>query len=274
MSAEAYHADPCSAPSLSSSVAQILLRESPYKAWYSHPRLNPEYKEVHEEKFDLGTAAHSLLLESISNIVIVAADSWRTKAAKEQRDAARASGRVALLEHHHQKVAAMVKAAQEFIGTSEIGPYWVLGESEVTGIWQEGPTWLRCRFDRITKDRKVIMDYKTTEDASPDGFQRQMLRMGYHIQEAFYRRAVRQIDGIEANFAFLAQSTEPPHECTLHGCDPALQEIADADVEQAIQMWTHCVKTSDWPSYDKRIHWAMPSTWLMQKHEERLQEAA
>ncbi|WP_242401117.1 hypothetical protein [Acetobacter okinawensis] len=37
-----YHADPCPTPSLSNSVARILLDESPMHAHFSHPRLNPE----------------------------------------------------------------------------------------------------------------------------------------------------------------------------------------------------------------------------------------
>jgi hypothetical protein len=42
INAEKYHADPCVVPSLSSSIAKILLRESARKAWFSHPRLNPD----------------------------------------------------------------------------------------------------------------------------------------------------------------------------------------------------------------------------------------
>jgi hypothetical protein len=48
-------------------------------------------------------------------------------------------------------------------------------------------------LDRITKRRRFIFDYKSTEDASPDTFGRQIVRMGYHIQEAFYRRVVRNL---------------------------------------------------------------------------------
>src|SRR5262245_50563917 len=58
-----YLADPCPAPSLSASIAHILLSQSPRHAWEAHPRLNPHYEPEEAEAFDLGTAAHAYLLE-------------------------------------------------------------------------------------------------------------------------------------------------------------------------------------------------------------------
>lgn len=277
MPAAQYHADPCAQPSLSASIAQILLRESPRKAWFSHPRLNPNFRAEAESKFDLGTAAHAVMLENdASNIVVVQADDWRTKAAKEQRDAARAAGKTALLAKHYDAVRDMADTALAFIAGSEISGFWYAedAKSELTAIWQEGGIWLRCRFDRFTFARRFIGDYKSTTDASPEVFSRQITRMGYHIQDAFYRRGARALGVVDPHFCFVAQSCEEPYECSLHACDPALQQIADAEVERAIELWRECVKANDWPSYGGRIHWAMPTTYMITEHEMRLQEAA
>lgn len=270
-----YHADPCAAPSLSSSVAQILLRESPRKAWTCHPKLNPNYQEEQDSKFDLGTCAHAVLLENdASRIAIIEADDWRTKAAKEQRDAARAIGQTPLLAKHYEAIRRMVNAALAFIPDSEIGEFWDGAESEVTGICQDKGVWLRCRFDRITANRRFIVDYKTTDCVAPEIFSRQIVRMGYHFQEAFYRRVASVLGAESPQFVFLAQSVEHPHECSLHGIDPALREIADAEVERAICIWQDCIKTNRWPSYGGRIHWTVPATWQIKEHELRLLEAA
>ena len=275
MTAEQYHADPAPQPSLSSSIAQILLRESPYKAWYSHPKLNPGYQERHEDKFDMGTAAHAMLLENdASRIVTVEADDWRTKAAKEARDAARAAGKTALLARHHAAVGKMVEVAKAFIAKSEVAELWAGGESEVTALCQDNGVWLRARFDRFNAGARFIGDYKSTVDASPEPFSRLLIRMGYHFQDAFYRRVARILGVQEPRFVFLAQSVEPPHECSLHGCDPALQEIADLEVQTAIDQWRQCLTSKKWPSHGGRIHWAIPTNWQMTIHEQRLQEAA
>lgn len=270
MPAEKYHADPCVVPSLNCSVAKTLLRESARKAWFSHPRLNPAFVRKEESKFDIGQASHAMLLEGANVIEVCEFDDWRTKDARAKRDSARAAGKIPLLKKHRDDVVAMVAAAEGFIQHSEIAAYWPDAESELVGISLEEGVWLRCRFDRIAKNRRFIFDYKTTEDVSPETFQRQIVRMGYHMQEAFYRRIARNLGATGPRFVFLAQSNEEPYECSLHGCDPALQEIADSEVERAIHLWRVCVNAKTWPSYGNRIHWALPPNYLMKEYEERL----
>jgi hypothetical protein len=271
MLAEKYHADPCVVPSLNNTVAQILLDCSPRKAWFSHPRLNPAFKEINDDKFDLGKVAHSFFLEGdTSRVVVVEANDWRTNKAKEEREAARAAGKTALLARHHADVLAMVEAAQKFVAESEIAEYWHDAESELTAICNEGNVWLRSRLDRVTKNRRLIIDYKSTTDAAPEAFSRQIVRMGYHIQEAFYRRVVRNLGNTGPRFVFIAQSCEPPYECSLHGCHTTLQEIADAQVERAIQLWRECLAKKQWPSHGGRIHWTTPPTYMLQEHELRM----
>ena len=121
ISAEEYHADPCESPSLSSSLASALLNQSPRHAWMQHPELNPDYRPEENSRFDLGSAAHALLLEgNQAKIAIIEADDWRTKKAKEERDTARENGLLPVLAKHDFALKAMVKAAREFIETTEL----------------------------------------------------------------------------------------------------------------------------------------------------------
>lgn len=276
ISAEQYHADKLAEqPALSSSIAKILLRGSALQAWHAHPRLNPAFKESHEDKFDIGKVSHSVLLEGDeSKLVVVQADDWRTNKAKEERENARATGKTALLAKQAAGVSEMVKAAKTFLVDCEITADWKNGESELTGLVEDDGVMLKARFDRITHDRKVIIDYKTTDSAEPDIFGMQIARLGYHWQEAFYRRVANLLGAQSPIFVFLAQSVEPPYECSLHGCDPALQEISEADVKHAIAIWRDCLEKDEWRSYGGRIYWTMPTSWMMSAHEQRLQEAA
>lgn len=263
MPAAEYHADPAPAPSLSNSLTKILLSRSAKAAWLAHPRLNPHYVESTEDKFDLGTTAHAALLEGdLSSIAVVRADDWRKKEAKEARDAARAAGKIPLLERQYDDVCGMANAALDFIKTSEIAQYWEDAESEQTIVWQEGTTWLRCRTDKLSSDRKIVFDYKTTGCVAPAVFSRQMVSLDYHIQDAFYRRGVRALGGDDPKFVFLAQETEAPYECALFACDPMLQSIADSLVQKAIDTWTNCLATNEWPGYGGRVHWASAPAWL------------
>jgi hypothetical protein len=105
---------PCPAPSLTQSVAKILLEKSPLHAWHAHPRLNPDYQHDDATKFDIGNIAHKMLLGRGKEIVVLEDfDDWRTKAAKEAREEAAAAGKLAVLGKHAARADRMVNAARE-----------------------------------------------------------------------------------------------------------------------------------------------------------------
>ena len=93
---------------LSSGVAHTLLTESP-----AHARFAQMSERTASKEADIGTYAHAMLLEDgHSGLAIIEADDWRTKAAKESRDEARAQGRLPILARKVPEVEAMVKAAR------------------------------------------------------------------------------------------------------------------------------------------------------------------
>jgi hypothetical protein len=275
MTADEYHADPAQTPSLSASVGKILMSKSAYHAWLAHPRLNPKYQAEESGTFDIGTAAHALLLEgSRAKICVIEADDWRTKAAKEARDQARASGLTPILARHNVAVIRMVDAAKAFIETTELSGIFQDGAPEQTLVWKDNGVACRSRLDWLTKDRRVILDYKSSASAQPDWFSRQIANMGYDFQAAFYLRGLKACGHPDAQFVFLAQEIDPPHACSLHGIAPSMLAIAEAKVQRAIDLWRQCLTTGKWPAYDNRVHWAEATAWQMTQHEESLLEAA
>jgi len=269
ISEEEYHADPCDEPSLSASIAKTLWLKTPAHAWLEHPRLNPAHEEKHDKSFDLGSAAHKLLLEGDkAGIVEISADSYRTKAAKEERDLAYSAGKIPLLSHQYDQVQWMTRAAKRFLDSTEIAGILERGKPEVTAIAQHPSTgaWFRGRFDLLSDDRLIILDYKTTVTAHPDVFTKHIISMGYDIQAAFYLLLNRLTGGPEdAKFVFLAQETESPYECSLVGVAPSMLEIAAQKVEHCINLWADCLKADNWPGYDTRIHWAESPAWDQQR---------
>jgi hypothetical protein len=265
LSSDAYHADPCETPSLSSSIAKILLDQSPAHAWMAHPRLNTRFESEENSRFDLGSAAHLVLLERRENrIVRVAADDWRTKAAKEARDAARANGQYAILERQYVDVMAMCSAAQDYLNDTELADILATGDAEQTVLWQENNLWYRCRPDLISKDRRVILDYKTTDSAAPEVFGRQIGRMAYDLQAEFYVRGMRSV-GLELDpvFVFLAQEITPPYACSLMALSNAYRAAGQAKVRRAMKLWERSLTTNNWPAYSNQIVYAEPNAYQM-----------
>jgi hypothetical protein len=242
------------------------MRQSPAHAAMQHPKLNNNYVNAESSRFDLGTIAHALLLEDDSSrLITIEADDWRTKAAKEARDAARAEGKIPILVKQAAHLLKMVGTARDFLRSSEVGD--MTFKPEQTLAWQEGTTWCRARPDWLSTDRTLILDYKTTDDANPEAFIRQIARMMYDTQSEFYSRGLEAVTGKRPLFVFLAQEIEPPYACSLIALSNAYLEIANAKVERAIKTWGYCLKTGDWHSYTNRILYAEPPSWAMAEHE-------
>lgn len=270
LSSAEYHADPCRDISLSSSIAQILLTQSPRHAALAHPRLSLNYQPDEDSRFDLGSAAHALFLEGDgSKIVVVEANDWRTAKAKAERDEARANGLHPVLAKHNFMLTKMVAAAREYIASTELAEVFKTGRPEQTLVWREGEIWCRARLDQLAADHSVIADFKTVESAEPESFIRQISRMQYDVQAAFYMRGLRAL-GHSAHFVFLAQEITQPHCCSLVALSNAYLEIAERKVQTAIDLWANCIKNDEWPAYQKEILWAEPPTWELARMEAQL----
>ena len=266
-----YHADPTDAPSLSNSIIKTLLTKSPHHAWLKHPRLNPQYQATEDSKFDLGSAAHSMLLEGIDKVQVIDADDWRTKEAKASRDRARSSGLIPMLHHQYSEALMMVKVAQDYVARSMLGNIFMDGKPEQTLVWQEfnadngrydAGIWCRGRIDWLTTDHSIILDYKTTAIANPGQWMRRsMTSLGYDTQSAFYKRGMKAIGRVVPDFVFLVQEDTAPYSCYLVRAAPTMQESGDRKVQEAIDKWSECLATNTWPGYPETIHEADAPAW-------------
>ena len=261
-------ADHDGTPALSASIAHLLLTRSALHAWTAHPRLNPNYQQIESAEFDYGRAAHSLLLEGDkSSLYVIEAADWRTKAAQEARDKARADGLTPLLARQMAKVQRMVGIAKEYIADSELADVFAAGDAEHSLAWMEGATQCRSRLDWLTEDRCLVLDYKTAANANPDAFTSIAVGYGYAMQEAFYRRAVAKVYGAEPRFVFLVQEKEPPFACSLVAFDPAMQELGDRQAQYALALWGAAMANGEWRGYPSRIAYLEPPAWYAARAE-------
>ncbi len=250
-----YVNDPAPEPSFNSGMGKALLTQSPLHAKLSHPRLNPNYRGEHSSRMDLGTVAHAVLLEGDeSGVELIDADDWRTKAAKEARDIARAAGKVPMLAKDMYTVRAMVKAAVDAIYVSELCEYWMEAIPEQSLIWQEGGTWCRSRPDKLTKNGRVYFDFKTTQDANPAKFVRNIINNGYDIQVALGIRGIKAlIPDANPTAVFVCQEIEPPYAVSFVSLEPQFLSIANERLELALYRWRDCLQHKEWPGYPSRV---------------------
>ena len=269
ISPEEYHADPCDQPSLSSSIVHLLCTTSPAHARAAHPRLNPELERRDAGHFDVGTAAHALILEGRDSVEVIQASDWRTNAAKEARDAARAAGRVPMLADQWEHVRAMVDATQAQLDAVDATPApFTDGKPEQTLVWTEDGVTCRALVDWLREDYDAIDDFKTTSrSANPESWSRSLFNFGGDVQAAFYLRGLRALTNIEAEFRFVVQETFPPYALAVFSLAPDVLALAEARVSYAISKWRSCLELDEWPAYPTRVcHVELPpweeARWL------------
>lgn len=258
LSTDTYHADPCDTPSLSASIAHLLVTASAAHARANHPKLTVDHKRETEEKFDVGTCVHSLLLEGVDLVEIVHADSWRTKWAQEAKADARAHGRIPLLPNQGEAVLAMVDAVRKQIAELDVDPLPLTGgRPEQTLVWQEDDVACRARVDWLHSGYAYVDDVKTTSRlANPEGFSKSLFSLGYDLKAAFYLRGLKALTGVDAEFRWLVIETSPPYALSVVSPGPDVLELGEAKVEWALNAWRECLTTDRWPSYPTRVCYA------------------
>jgi len=294
MSEASYHADTAPVPSLSRSIAQKLLLESPRHAFAAHPRLTKQDddEEKNSRVRDIGSAAHVLLLGQTTEIAVLEYDDFKKKAAQEDRAAAQDRGAIPLLAKDHETAIGMFEMAKRELADNEHAAIRALATpvgddqifNEVTAAWIDrcGDHWARARMDRIsiTTDRITVIDYKTTElSAAPTEVARAIFNNKYHFQDAFYRRGIRQlfpeIDRHEKKltFLFIVQEQFKPFEITVTEVDAAGRVIGEKMVSDAFMLWRKCHAENWWPGYPKgTVRAEMPAyietSWLAREIED------
>lgn len=260
-----YHADRvCETPSLSSSLARVLLNESPLHAWHKHPRLNvtPE-DEADETKttMDVGKVLHAMLLGNGAEVAVIDAKDWKSKGARDERDVAREAGLTPILAKDYKRARELLKLArQQAANYAELpdllGPGTIF---EHVAVWQEQGIWCRAMLDMIHvyADFIAIVDFKSTErSAAPIAIDRQIFNMGYDVQLAFYRRGVmRLLKALHGSKAprvrcfLMSQERMGPGALSIVELDRDVLSLADKKVAAALQLWKTCLTADQWPAY-------------------------
>lgn len=272
-----YLADPCKIPTLSASVAQVLNDESPKHAWQAHPRLGGKADEEDDtEAKDRGTIVHKLLLGRGPDVVPVEANDWRTKIAKEARDAARAAGQVPVLA---RKLASYRSAAQALeIRLLQSMVAFQGGKPEVTVVWESDGVLCRARMDylRISDTDCIIDDVKTCESANPCAVGAKMVSFGADIQAAAYVEAMETLrpelaGRITIRFDYV--ECRAPHEVSVNVPSGAMLELGRHKWRQAKETWRRCNERQEWPGYPSGVHRAEPPPWALSEDMERQMKA-
>jgi len=132
------------------------------------------------------------------------------------------------------------------------------GWAQKSVLWRhpELGFWCKCRPDWIinTSGEPVVMDLKTTENASQEKFTKQTWRLKYYWQAHHYMAGLTAVTGIQhRKWRWLVLETWPPFESNVFAADPAELERASIDVQIMYEQYAECIETDEWPGYVDEI---------------------
>lgn len=93
-----------------------------------------------------------------------------------------------------------------------------------------------------------IVDLKTTDDASPDGFARKVANFHYDLQAALYSAILAQVHQIESPpyWLWIAVEKNPPYTCAVYSADE-WRESGEEKMMRVLEAWKECTAKNEWP---------------------------
>lgn len=255
-----YHAG----PGVSKSHLDCINASSPKHYWQKY--LNPDREPVEKTPaLVMGSALHKIILEPdlfegafVPNPGI----ERRSNAGKAEWAAfvAENAGKAILSDEDYQKCLAIRDAVHLH---PVIGPLMQGGVSEqsVYAIDSETGELVKCQIDKLLSN--LIVDVKSTLDASPAGFGKSAANYRYPHQTAWYQDVMDEAFGEHPDYwAFLAIEKEPPFAMGLYYPDPDQVRMArEANRRDFLRIVEH-KRSGHWPDYaTEALPLAMPGWW-------------
>ena len=225
------------------------ISESPEKFKYLK-----EHPETPTPALIFGAAAHKYLLEPDawdSEFAVAPILDRRTKEGKAQYAEwlDNVIGREIISGDDYDTIRAMADVANEISFVRKL----LAGEKETPLFWADELTGELCkvRLDCVTMvgDKPVIVDYKTTSDASTDGFMRSAVKYGYDFQAAMYSEGYKANFGTTPTFVFIAQEKSAPYAVNILQADDVFIKRGYDIFRQLIGTYHDCKTTGNWWGY-------------------------
>jgi len=262
----AYHAHSAISKSQLDQVARSPLH---YWARYLDPnRVTPEPTAA----MAIGSAVHTHVLEldQWDARYVTAPDGIdrRTKAGKAEWEAftTASTGRAVLAKADAEQVMRMGHAVFGHPAAAML--LGLPGKAETTHMWVDAATGLqcKCRPDWLTDDGRLIVDLKTTEDASARGFARSIAQWRYHVQAAWYLDGVQQATGTRPEqFLFVCVEKRAPFACAVYAADAEMIAAGAQTAARDLEVLATCKAGDVWPGYSDQIEPISLPAWMTPK---------
>lgn len=144
------------------------------------------------------------------------------------------------------------------------------GQAEQSFFWTDEETGVecKCRPDYLIREKGLVIDLKTTENASPERFMKSAYDYRYHVQAWWYLHGLSQYGVAARNFVFIAVEKKPPYAVCVYAADDLMLELGKREALENLQTYAECKKSGIWHGYEKEpeIHSLSLPDWVIRKY--------
>ena len=227
-------------------------KRSPYHYWYKYVSGLAE-KEDATPAMNLGSAVHTLVLEEhqFDNEfhVIHQLTRPRKNTPAHEKMMADAQGKIILSNDEYLQAAQMALAVKNSNEAHSLLQDCLVEQSiyfthEKTGLQ------IKARPDAMAGS--LVIDLKTTSDASKHAFQSSAVRYGYFLQSAIINEALKAINNPLDNFVFISVENKKPYCIAIDMVDGESIEHSVKQFDELMMGLAKCMESNVWPGYGVR----------------------
>ena len=124
---------------------------------------------------------------------------------------------------------------------------------EGTGYFEMEGAKCKVRPDLYIPGAGVVIDLKSTQDASNSGFTKSVRQFGYLFQACWYMHALRLLGEKPKQFVFIAVEKTAPYATAAYTIKESDINKQFSNMERACQLWAACQSSGIWPGYSDMV---------------------
>ena len=222
--------------------------------------------------FDLGTALHAAALpgENVHEVAVRMPEGMKKTTKEGKAFVLDNKGKIILSPSDGYALDQMMVslAVHPFTRSLVVGE--LRGKAEQSFFCTDEATGLelKARPDFILDDLSLIIDLKTTFDASPKGFQRSVANFRYHVQASHYLDVIEGATGTRPQaFLFVAVEKARPFGAAVYMADAQMIEIGKQHAREDLNNIAKWMADHHYPGYSDRVEEISLPRWMLPKED-------
>ena len=222
--------------------------------------------------FDMGTVLHASALpgENPDDIAVRMPEGMKKTTKEGKAFVAEHKGKIILNPSDAYVVDQMMLSLREHPFSASLVNGELKGKAEQSFFCTDKETGLelKARPDFLMEDLSLIIDLKSTVDASPKGFQRSVANYRYFVQSSHYLDVIEGATGTRPQaFLFIAVEKTRPFSTAVYMADQAMIDLGKQQAREDLNNIAQWIADDKFPGYSERVEEISLPKWMLPKED-------